>query len=114
MKLVMSSGRNREVVFLGVLILKDLLKQFFFFILLIAAVVLSFAMIEQEQETRTYVIEINKENKRQSKLEEQYQHLKLEQEVLLTHSRVENVAQEKLHMVTTDIHSEKVINLTKK
>jgi cell division protein FtsL len=56
-------------------------------------------------------IVLDKENKKQSKLEDEFQHLRLELEVLITHARVENIAEKKLDMEVTEIQSEKVIKL---
>lgn len=107
----MSSHGGTPIIFLGVLIFKDLLKQYLFFILLIASVVFAFLIVKQEHEARLIINTLDKENKKQSKLEDEFQHLRLELEVLITHARVENIAEKKLDMEVTEIQSEKVIKL---
>ncbi len=91
----------------------DCVRHLFFFVLLIAIIVVAFGIINQVQTTRNTVTELNKEFKTHDALEQEFMHLRLEQQTLAEHSRISDVAEQKIKMHQPDGDGEqKVIDLT--
>ncbi len=109
MRIVSGSRTKTHDPVLGSIILKDMLRHSIFLFLLVACVGVSFFIIKQVQITRQNIIELNREKARQDDLEQKFQHLKLQQQVLAEHERVTNIAKKKLQMEPTDIGEEKEI-----
>lgn len=106
------SSSQLEPLF-GIVILKDLLRNFPYLLILLVMVFLAFFMINKEQENRLTVTQLDLENTIQSNLEEEYLNLRLEHEVYAAHYRVSQVAQEKIGLDETKIENERVIKIDK-
>lgn len=111
MAIVSGSQRHNEVVSLGMIIVRDMLKHAFFLILLLSIILVSFFIIKQVQITRGNVATLNKEYKYQDQLDQKYQHLRLQQSALTEHYRVTDIANKQLQMKVPPANEEVIINL---
>ncbi|WP_019000456.1 cell division protein FtsL [Succinimonas amylolytica] len=91
------------------IVLRDCVRNVFFIFLLAACVTEAFMIISQVQETRRTITEFSTEVSRQDALDQEYQHLRLEQQTLSELSRIADEAGKKMGMHQPDVVSEEVI-----
>ena len=91
------------------IVVRDCLRNSFFFILLTVCIVEACMIITQVQETRKTVTEYTAEVTRHDVLDQEYQHLRLEQQTLSELSRVADEAGQKMGMHQPDVTTEEVV-----
>lgn len=96
---------------LGLLILIDLKRHLFQIILGVATLGTALTTIVITDDTRSVTAELNKVQSITDELEVEWRHLVLEQNALAEHSRVSDIAKEKLAMTRPEPIDEKMISL---
>lgn len=91
------------------IVLRDCVRNLLFIFLLATAVAESFMIISQVQETRRTVTDFSIEVSKQDALDQEYQHLRLEQQTLSELSRIADEAGKKMGMHQPDVLTEEVI-----
>lgn len=95
-------------------IVRDIKKYFYFYVVAILLVVVAMQIIGQVQATRANVTQTSKELARQDKLNNDYQHLRLEQEALSELTRVSSIAKSTLNMRSPKVEEETYLDLETK
>lgn len=113
MSIINGSKNKNGDHYLHVEIVRDVWNNIFFFLLLLIMLVAACLTVYQVQETRNSVIKLNKEFSKQDSLDIEYMHLRLEQQTLAEHSRITDVAKDKLKMQIPSTEQEVVINMNK-
>lgn len=96
---------------LALLILLDLKRHLFQIILILAILGSAITTIVITDQTRSLVASLNKIQRHSDVLDVEWRHLVLEQNALAEHSRVSDIAREKLGMTRPKPIEEKIISL---